>query len=111
GEILWRGEPLIRSAEMQLLGRHNVANAMAASGAALALGLETSVVAEGLRSFEGVAHRLEPIRALDGVLYVNDSKATNVSATVAALSSFESGVHLILGGRRKEESLEPLVEP
>ncbi len=109
GEIRWRGEPLIRSAEMQLLGVHNVANAMAAAGAALSLGLPVGAVAEGLRSFEGVAHRLEPVRAIDGVLYINDSKATNVSATVAALNSFLSGVHLILGGRRKDESLEPLI--
>jgi UDP-N-acetylmuramoylalanine--D-glutamate ligase len=111
GEIRWRGQPLVLSAELHLLGPHNVANAMAAAAAALATGLPLDAVAEGLRSFEGVPHRLEPIRALNGVLYVNDSKATNVAAAVAAVNAFESGIHLILGGQRKEESLEPLAGP
>jgi UDP-N-acetylmuramoylalanine--D-glutamate ligase len=109
GEIRWHGEPLVLSAELHLLGPHNVANAMAAAAAALAIGLPLDAVAEGLRSFEGVAHRLEPVRALNGVLYVNDSKATNVAAALAAVNAFEGGIHLILGGQRKEESLEPLV--
>jgi UDP-N-acetylmuramoylalanine--D-glutamate ligase len=108
GEIRWHGEPLVLSAELHLLGPHNVANAMAAAAAALAIGLPLEAVAEGLRSFEGVAHRLEPVGALDGVLYVNDSKATNVAAALAAVNAFEGGIHLILGGQRKEESLEPL---
>jgi UDP-N-acetylmuramoylalanine--D-glutamate ligase len=108
GEIRWHGEPLVLSAELHLLGPHNVANAMAAAAAALAIGLPLDAVAEGLRSFEGVAHRLEPVRALNGVLYVNDSKATNVAAALAAVNAFEGGIHLILGGQRKEESLEPL---
>ena len=111
GEIRWRGEPLMRAEELQLLGRHNVANAMAAAAAALSLGAAKDAVAAGLRSFEGVPHRLEPVAALDGVLYVNDSKATNVSAALAALSSFEGGVHLILGGSPKGESFEPLAGP
>ena len=111
GEIRWHGEPLVLSAELHLLGPHNVANAMAAAAAALAIDVPLAKVAEGLRSFEGVAHRLEPVRALDGVLYVNDSKATNVAAALAAVNAFEGGVHLILGGQRKEESLEPLAGP
>jgi UDP-N-acetylmuramoylalanine--D-glutamate ligase len=111
GEIRWRDEPLVLSAELHLLGPHNVANAMAAAAAALAIGVPLEPVAEGLRSFEGVAHRLEPVRALDGVLYVNDSKATNVAAALAAINAFEGGIHLILGGKRKEESLEPLAGP
>jgi UDP-N-acetylmuramoylalanine--D-glutamate ligase len=111
GEIRWHGEPLVLSAELHLLGPHNVANAMAAAAAALAIDVPLAKVAEGLRSFEGVAHRLEPVRALDGVLYVNDSKATNVAAALAAVNAFEGGIHLILGGQRKEESLEPLAAP
>jgi UDP-N-acetylmuramoylalanine--D-glutamate ligase len=108
GEIRWQGGRLLRADELQLLGRHNVANAMAAAAAAVSLGLPRDAVAAGLRSFEGVAHRLEPVRALNGVLYVNDSKATNVSAARAAIEAFPGSVHLILGGRRKDESLEPL---
>jgi UDP-N-acetylmuramoylalanine--D-glutamate ligase len=111
GELRWHGQPLVLSAELHLLGPHNVANAMAAAAAALAIGIPLEAVAEGLRSFEGVAHRLEPVRALDGVLYVNDSKATNVAAALAAVNAFEGGIHLILGGQRKDESLEPLAGP
>jgi UDP-N-acetylmuramoylalanine--D-glutamate ligase len=111
GELRWRGAPLIRADELQLLGRHNVENAMAAATAALSLGFAAETVAKGLRSFEAVPHRLEPVAALDGVLYVNDSKATNVAAAVAAIGSFEGAVHLILGGRPKGESYAPLAEP
>jgi UDP-N-acetylmuramoylalanine--D-glutamate ligase len=111
GEIRWRGEPLLRVEELQLLGRHNVGNAMAAAAAALSLGTPAEAVAEGLRSFRGVAHRLEPVGAHHGVLYVNDSKATNVSAATAAVNAFEGGVHLILGGRAKGESFAPLAAP
>jgi UDP-N-acetylmuramoylalanine--D-glutamate ligase len=111
GELRWRGAPLVRADELQLLGRHNVENAMAAAAAALSLGVAAETVAEGLRSFEAVPHRLEPVAALDGVLYVNDSKATNVAAAVAAIGSFEGAIHLILGGRPKGESYAPLAGP
>ncbi len=108
GVIFAADEPLIRGDELQLLGAHNVENAMAATAAALALGLPQDSVAAGLRSFQGVAHRLERVRELDGVLYVNDSKATNVASAVAGVRAFEGGVRLIAGGRPKQESFEPL---
>jgi UDP-N-acetylmuramoylalanine--D-glutamate ligase len=108
GAITVDGRKLIDRSEMKLIGDHNVANAMAAGAAALSLGLPAEVVAEGLRSFAGVAHRLEPVGEIGGVSYVNDSKATNVEATITALASFDSGVRLILGGSLKGESFEPL---
>jgi UDP-N-acetylmuramoylalanine--D-glutamate ligase len=111
GVIFAADEPLIRTDELQLLGPHNVENAMAAAAAGLASGLPREAVAEGLRSFAGVPHRLERVRERDGVLYVNDSKATNVASAVAGIRSFEGGVHLIAGGRAKQESFAPLVEP
>jgi UDP-N-acetylmuramoylalanine--D-glutamate ligase len=111
GVIFAADEPLIRTDELQLLGGHNVENAMAAAAAGLASGLPREAVAEGLRSFGGVPHRLERVRERNGVLYVNDSKATNVASAVAGIRSFEGGVHLIAGGRAKQESFEPLVEP
>jgi UDP-N-acetylmuramoylalanine--D-glutamate ligase len=83
---------------------------MAAAAAALASGLPRDAVAEGLRSFQGVPHRLERVRELDGVLYVNDSKATNVASAVAGVRAFEGGVRLIAGGRPKQESFAPLAE-
>lgn len=109
GAIVVDGRTLLDRSELKLIGDHNVANAMAAGAAALSLGLPAEVVAEGLRSFAGVAHRLEPVAEFGGVTFINDSKATNVEATVTALSSFDSGVRLILGGSIKGESFEPLL--
>ena len=65
----------------------------------------------GLRSFAGVEHRLEEVASIDGVLYVNDSKATNVASTLVALESFDTPIHLILGGQGKGEDFTPLREP
>ena len=110
GVIFAADEPLLRADELQLLGAHNVENAMAAAAAALVSGLPRDVVAEGLRSFGGVAHRLERVRELDGVLYVNDSKATNVASAVAGIRAFDGGVRLIAGGRPKQESFVPLAD-
>ncbi|MDQ2622588.1 MAG: UDP-N-acetylmuramoyl-L-alanine--D-glutamate ligase, partial [Actinomycetota bacterium] len=107
--IMVDGRALIETSELQVLGNHNVANAMAAAAGALSLGLPMETVAAGLRSFGGVAHRLEPVAEIAGVRYVNDSKATNVEATRTALVSFETGVRLILGGSLKGESFDPLL--
>jgi UDP-N-acetylmuramoylalanine--D-glutamate ligase len=101
GHLWWEGRELIRTSDIRLRGRHNLDNAMAAVGVALARGLPGNAVRGALRSFAGVPHRMEEVADIDGVLYVNDSKATNVGSTVVALASFESGVHLILGGRGK----------
>jgi UDP-N-acetylmuramoylalanine--D-glutamate ligase len=108
GVIFAADEPLIRADELQVLGAHNVENAMAAAAAALASGLPRDAVAEGLRSFPGVRHRLERIRERGGVLWVNDSKATNVASALAGIRAFDDGVRLIAGGRPKQESFEPL---
>jgi UDP-N-acetylmuramoylalanine--D-glutamate ligase len=108
GVIFAADEPLLRADELELLGAHNVENAMAAAAAALASGLPRDAVAEGLRTFPGVRHRLERLRERNGVLYVNDSKATNVASALAGIRAFDGGVRLIAGGRPKEESFEPL---
>jgi UDP-N-acetylmuramoylalanine--D-glutamate ligase len=110
GVIFAADEPLIRADELRLLGAHNVENAMAAAAAALASGLPRDAVAEGLLSFRGVRHRLEQIREREGVLYVNDSKATNVASALAGIRAFDGGVRLIAGGRPKQESFAPLAE-
>ncbi|MEK6277662.1 MAG: UDP-N-acetylmuramoyl-L-alanine--D-glutamate ligase [Actinomycetota bacterium] len=111
GTIFWDGEPLIAAAELPLRGAHNQQNAMAAAAAALAMGLDRDAVREGLRSFRGVPHRLERVAEVGGVEFYNDSKATNVSAALAALRSFEGGVHAILGGEPKGEPFAPLLGP
>jgi UDP-N-acetylmuramoylalanine--D-glutamate ligase len=112
GELWWQGRPLVALAEMRLRGRHNVENAMAAAAVCLARGIEPAAVRAGLVSFPGVAHRLEELAELDGVLYVNDSKATNVASTLVALEAFAGRpVHLILGGRGKGQDFTSLREP
>lgn len=111
GVIFGDGEPLLAVDELGLLGDHNVSNAMAAAAAALSMGIERDAVAEGLRSFSGVPHRLEPVAEIDGVRFINDSKATNVASAAVGLRAFEGGVHAILGGSDKGDSFAPLIEP
>jgi UDP-N-acetylmuramoylalanine--D-glutamate ligase len=108
GYLWWGDEALIRVAEISLPGAHNRQNAMATAAVCLARGIEAGAVADGLRSFAGVAHRLELVAERDGVSYVNDSKATNVASTIVALQSYPGGVHLILGGRGKQQDFSPL---
>jgi UDP-N-acetylmuramoylalanine--D-glutamate ligase len=95
-------EPLIR-------GAHNRENAAAATAAARAAGVDDAEIAAALRTFPGVAHRLELVGEVGGVRFVNDSKATNVAAARRALDAYaDERVHLILGGRPKGEDFVPL---
>jgi UDP-N-acetylmuramoylalanine--D-glutamate ligase len=91
-----------------LRGAHNWQNAAAAYGVARALGVAPEIAAAGLRSFQGLAHRMELVATLAGVQFVNDSKATNPEAAARALASFER-IYWIAGGRAKEASLDPLL--
>ncbi len=96
-------------AEPALRGLHNRENAAAATAAARAAGATNEQIARGLREFNGVPHRLELVGERNGVGYVNDSKATNVAATLRALAAYEdTPVRLILGGSRKGEDFAPL---
>ena len=94
--------------EIRLPGEHNVQNGMAAAATCLARGISRDAVARGLRTFEGVAHRLERIAEIDGVPWINDSKATNVASTIVALRSFGGRIRLIAGGRGKQQDFSPL---
>lgn len=87
--------------ELSLAGKHNLRNAMASALAALCAGASPEVVRQGLSDFPGVEHRLEKVRTVGGVYYVNDSKATNVDACYCALDSMETPVVLIIGGKDK----------
>jgi UDP-N-acetylmuramoylalanine--D-glutamate ligase len=111
GHLWWAEEPLIDVEEIAIRGLHNRRNAMAAAAICLARGVEADAVRAGLRTFAGVEHRLEEVATVDGVLYVNDSKATNVDSTLVALASFEAPVHLILGGQAKGQDFAPLRAP
>ena len=97
--------------EIRLRGTHNLENAAAAATAANAAGIPDEPIAAALRTFAGVPHRLEEVATVEGVLYVNDSKATNVSAAMRGIESFFAGVHLILGGSLKGGGFEELREP
>jgi UDP-N-acetylmuramoylalanine--D-glutamate ligase len=101
---------LLAAGELRLRGRHNLENAMAAAAVCLARGVSEHHVREALRTFSGVAHRLEEVACRDGVRFVNDSKATNVASTLVALEAYapEGGVHLIAGGRGKGQDFGPL---
>jgi UDP-N-acetylmuramoylalanine--D-glutamate ligase len=108
GWLWWDDEPLIAHEDIRLRGAHNRANAAAAAAICLARGIEPDAVRAGLRTFAGVEHRLEEVGIVDGVLFVNDSKATNVDSTLVALESFETPVHLILGGVGKGQDFSAL---
>ncbi len=108
------GEKLLRRDELHLLGDHNIANALAATLAVHEAGVPPPLIAEGLRSFRPLPHRLEPVREVGGVLWINDSKATNIAATTVAVLAMERPFVLLLGGRHKGEpytSLAPLLAP
>jgi len=91
-------------------GAHNRENAAAATAAARSLGLDEETIGEGLSTFPGVAHRLEPVGRVDGVRFVNDSKATNTAAARRALATFDEPLHLILGGSLKGERFDELAQ-
>lgn len=108
GWLVLEHERLLPADGLRIPGRHNLENALAAAAAALGRGVPRAAVAEGLRTFRGVPHRLEPVDTVAGVLYVNDSKATNVDATLTALRAYPEGTHLILGGRDKASDYRPV---
>jgi UDP-N-acetylmuramoylalanine--D-glutamate ligase len=96
-------------AEPLIPGQHNRENASAATAAARAAGASEDRIAEALRTFPGVPHRLEPVRELRGVLFVNDSKATNVAAARRGVAAYaDRPLRLIVGGSRKDEDFAPL---
>lgn len=101
GWLIVRGMPLMRRKELRLLGDHNVGNALAAALAVPPEESDRDRIAEALRTFKPLHHRLEPVREVNGVLWVNDSKATTVSAARSAVESVGRPVVLLLGGRDK----------
>lgn len=106
GHVWWwsaggKRRPLIALDELGVIGPHNQANACAAAALASLFGVTEQSVAGGLTGYRALEHRMEPCGDIDGVLCINDSKATNVDATLAALQGFDHGVWLILGGRDK----------
>jgi UDP-N-acetylmuramoylalanine--D-glutamate ligase len=103
--------PLMARAELPLLGDHNIANALAAALVATQAGADPARVAQGLRTFRAIPHRVEPIREVDGVLWINDSKSTNITSTEVAIAAVDRPFVLLLGGRHKGEPYTRLIEP
>lgn len=101
--------PLLERRRFPLLGDHNVANALAAALAARALGTPVGALAEGLATVAPLPHRMEPVGEHGGVLWINDSKATNVASTTVALDAMERPFVLLLGGRHKGEPYTGLI--
>jgi UDP-N-acetylmuramoylalanine--D-glutamate ligase len=94
--------------DLALRGEHNLSNSLAAAAAAAAVGVAPASIAQTLRSFAGVVHRLQVVATVAGVTYVNDSKATNIDATLKALTAYSGPVHLILGGYGKGSPFDEL---
>jgi UDP-N-acetylmuramoylalanine--D-glutamate ligase len=114
-EIVFRGdgveEVVLKRGDIPLAGAHNLENVLAAVAAARIAGAEKGAIAEGVRSFAGVEHRLEFVAEIAGVRYYNDSKATNVDATLKALDAFPGRVLVILGGKDKGSDYTVLQKP
>ncbi len=102
---------LLRREEIGLRGEHNVENVLAAAAAALLAGASPSAIGAGVRSFAGVEHRLEFVTEIGGVGFYNDSKATNVDATLKALDAFPGRLVVILGGKDKGGDFTLLAQP
>lgn len=114
GALTVNGERLMGREELGLYGDHNVANALAAALAVWSADAgfqDAGRLADGLRTFRPLAHRLEPVGEFDGVLWINDSKATNVSSTLVAVEGMQRPTVLLLGGRHKGEPYTALAEP
>lgn len=103
-------DELLRRDELHLLGDHNVANALAAALAVNRVGVPADAIAAGLRTFRGLPHRMETVRELDGVLWINDSKATNLASTAVAVAALDRPFVLLLGGRHKGAPYAPLAD-
>ncbi len=110
GKIILDGEEIIKANELKIIGPHNIQNAMCAILASKIAGMETEKIANALREFNSIEHRLEFVRTIEGTDYYNDSKGTNPEASIVAINSFkDKDVVLIAGGRDKMTSLDDFV--
>jgi UDP-N-acetylmuramoylalanine--D-glutamate ligase len=108
GWMMFREQPLMRVAELPLQGLHNVANALAALALGYAAGLPFAAMCRALREFKGLPHRMQRVEVINGVTWINDSKATNIGACTAALAGYQRKVVLIAGGDAKGADMRDL---
>ena len=111
GAVWYGDEMLMPAADIPIRGRHNVENTMAAAAACRIAGASLPQIASAVRTFRAVEHRLEFVRNVSGVDFYNDSKATNVDATLKALDAFAGGLRVILGGKDKGSDYTVLRRP
>ncbi len=95
--------------EIKMIGRHNIENSMAATAIGVIYGAEPESIADVLREFKGLEHALEFVEEINGIRFIDDSKATNVISLKAALESIDTGINLIIGGRDKGNDYDPLI--
>ncbi|MGH7732212.1 MAG: UDP-N-acetylmuramoyl-L-alanine--D-glutamate ligase, partial [Gemmatimonadales bacterium] len=110
GQLMLHDAAVLPRAELALLGDHNVANALVAALATVQAGGDLDKIATGLRTFRALPHRMEPVREVGGVLWINDSKATNVASTDVAIRAMTRPFVLLLGGRHKGEPYTRLAD-
>jgi UDP-N-acetylmuramoylalanine--D-glutamate ligase len=115
GQIVFRADgaeiPLMRRDEIPLRGDHNVENVLAACAASFLAGADAAAIASAVKTFRGVEHRLEFVAEISGVAFYNDSKATNVDASLKAIEAFPGPLIVILGGKGKGAPYTSLREP
>jgi UDP-N-acetylmuramoylalanine--D-glutamate ligase len=106
-------EPLMLVADVAIKGTHNTANALAALALGQAAGLDMTTMLETLKTYKGLPHRCEHVATINNVMYIDDSKGTNIGATIAALNGFGDNANLILiaGGQGKEQNFSQLQKP
>lgn len=112
GDIVFSGfgetQRICPVSDLQLIGAHNVENALAVVAVGCVGGVRSSVIRETLQNFKGVEHRIEPVRELRGIQFINDSKGTNVAATLRAIEAVSSPLVLLLGGFDEKADFAPL---
>lgn len=111
GTLLLNDRPFMNRSQIRLRGMHNVENVMAAALMAWLAGAPLEALGEAVTSFPGVEHRIEFVRSVNGVEYYNDSKATNVDATLKAIDAFPGHIWIVLGGKDKGSDYHPLAAP
>ncbi len=111
GEVIFaldgKKKKIVRADEIRIPGAHNLENALAATALALLAGVPAAVVRHTLKTFAGVEHRIETVRTVDGVTYINDSKGTNVDASIQAVRTMNRGTVLLAGGYDKHTDFAP----
>ena len=103
-------QPICKCSEVNIKGRHNIENAMAAAAIGMLMGVSAANVAQTLMSFEGVEHRIETVRTLNDITFINDSKGTNPDSTIKAIQTMTKPTVLILGGYDKGGEFDGLIK-